>query len=58
MQHYTSFWDAVAGYRAQTLTRAEAAAQIAARLRAWVDIFERERLARVAGAEPSAGATR
>ena len=29
----TSFWDAVSGYRAQTLTRAEAATQIAGRLR-------------------------
>ena len=27
----TSFWDAVSGYRAQTLTRAKAAAQIARR---------------------------
>ena len=44
----TSFWDAVCGYRAQTLTRAEAAAQIAGRLREWVDIFEGGRLARVA----------
>ncbi len=47
----TSFWDAVSGYRAQTLTRAEAATQIARRLREWVDIFEGERLARVAGAD-------
>ena len=36
----TSFWDAVSGYRAQTLTRAEAATQIAGRLREWVDVFE------------------
>ena len=36
----TRFWDAVSGYRAQTLTRAEAATQIAGRLREWVDIFE------------------
>lgn len=44
----TSFWDAVSGYRAQTLTRAEAAAQIAGRLREWVDIFEAGRQAHVA----------
>ena len=36
----TTFWDAVAGYRARTLTRSEAATQIARRLRDWVDIFE------------------
>ncbi len=36
----TSFWDAVAGYRAQTLKRAEASTQIAGRLREWVDVFE------------------
>ena len=36
----TSFWDAVSGYRAQTLTRAEAGTQIARRLREWVGIFE------------------
>lgn len=36
----TSFWEAVAGYRSQTLTRVEAVAQIAQRLRTWVDIFE------------------
>ena len=47
----TSFWDAVSGYRAQTLTRAEAATQIAGRLREWVDLFEGGRLARVAGAD-------
>ena len=39
----TSFWDAVSGYRAQTLTRAEAATQIAGRLREWVDVFEAAR---------------
>ena len=50
----TSFWDAVSGYRAQTLTRAEATTQIAGRLREWVDIFESARLARVAGANPMA----
>ena len=47
----TSFWDAVSGYLAQTLTRAEATTQIAGRLREWVDIFEGGRLARVAGAD-------
>lgn len=46
----TSFWDAVAGYRAQTLTRTQAAAQIARRLREWVDIFEAGRLPRPAAA--------
>ena len=46
----TSFWDAVSGYLAQTLTRVEAAAQIAGRLREWVDVFEGGRVARVAGA--------
>lgn len=45
----TSFWDAIAGYRAQTLTRAEAATQIARRLRKWVNIFERARLLRANG---------
>ncbi|NNM64660.1 MAG: DUF2090 domain-containing protein [Burkholderiales bacterium] len=57
----TSFWDAVAGYREQTLSRAAAAAQIAARLRAWIDIFERGRSAQATGArtstEPLAGET-
>jgi len=37
----TSFWDAVAGWHAHRLTRAQATSQIAARLREWVDIFER-----------------
>ena len=45
----TTFWDAVAAYRAQTVTRAEAVAQIARRLREWVDIFEHARLSRVTG---------
>jgi len=45
----TSFWDAVAGYRAQTLTRVEAVAQIARRLREWVDVFEAGRLPHPAG---------
>jgi len=44
----TTFWDAVAAYRAQTMTRAEAVAQIARRLREWVDIFEQARLSRAA----------
>lgn len=45
----TSFWDAVAGYRAQTLTRAEATSRIAVRLREWVDVFEAGRLSHTAG---------
>lgn len=53
----TSFWDAVSSYRAQTLTRAEATAQIARRLREWVDIFEHGRLTRQAGTHPVAGVT-
>ena len=47
----TSFWDAAAGFHAQTLTRAQAAAQIAGRFRDWVDVFERARRA-AAGAAP------
>ena len=39
----TTFWDAVAGYRARALTRSEAATQIARHLRNWVDIFEQGR---------------
>ena len=53
----TSFWDAVSGWRAQTLTRAEAATQIARRLREWVDIFKAGRLARAACADPIASVT-
>ena len=45
----TSFWDAVSGYRAQTLTRVEAATLIARRLRDWVGIFEAGRSAPSAG---------
>ena len=37
----TTFWDAVAGYRARRLTRNDAVTQIARRLRDWVDVFER-----------------
>ena len=47
----TTFWDAVVGYRAQTMTRAQAVAQIARRLREWVDIFEQARLSRAAPAK-------
>ena len=36
----TTFWDAVAGYRARRLTRNDAVTQIAQRLRDWVDVFE------------------
>ena len=39
----TTFWDAVAGYRARALTRNEAVTQIARRLRDWVGVFEQER---------------
>ena len=42
----TSFWDAVAAYRAQTMTRSQAVLQVARRLREWVDIFETARLSR------------
>lgn len=45
----TSFWDAVAGYRARTLTRAEASTQISGRMREWVDVFEAGRVPRAAG---------
>lgn len=41
----TTFWDAVVGWHAHTLTRADAVAQIARRLREWVDTFERARAA-------------
>ena len=41
----TTFWDAVVGWQAQTLTRAEAVAHIAGRLREWVDTFESARRA-------------
>lgn len=39
----TTFWDAVAAYRASRLTRSEAATQIALRLRDWVNVFEQGR---------------
>ena len=39
----TTFWDAVVGWQLQTLTRVEAVARIAGRLREWVDTFERAR---------------
>ena len=51
----TSFWDAVAGYRAQTLTRADAAAEISRRLRTWVAIFEEQRVARANDADIISG---
>ena len=44
----TSFWDAVSSYRAQTLSRTEAATQIARRFREWVDLFEAGRKSRPA----------
>ena len=52
----TTFWDAVAGYRAGTLTRVAAAAQIAGRLREWIDIFELGRLSAADATDPVAGA--
>ena len=54
----TTFWDAVAGDRAGTLTRVAAIAQIAERLRGWIDIFERGRLSSVGATARVAGATR
>ena len=42
----TTFWDAVAGYRANRLTRSAAATQIARRFRDWVDVFEQEHWSR------------
>ena len=48
----TSFWDAVAGYRAHTLTRAQAAAKIAGRFREWVDVFEQARRIHTVAAAP------
>jgi len=52
----TTFWDAVAGDRAGTLTRVAAVAQIAARLREWIDIFERGRRSAADATDPLAGA--
>ena len=46
----TTFWDALVGWQAQTLTRAEAVARIAGRLREWVDTFEGARLPNAADA--------
>ena len=51
----TTFWNAVAGYRARTLTRNEAASQIARRLRDWVDIFEQGRDANARRTAPAKG---
>lgn len=48
----TTFWDAVAGYRARKFTRNEAASQIARRLRDWVDIFEQGREANAGRPRP------
>ncbi len=47
----TTFWDAVAGFRAQTLTRTAAVAQIARRLNEWMDIFDTGRTSRLVGSE-------
>ena len=54
----TTFWDAVAAYRARTLTRSEAAAQIARRFRDWVDIFEQGRDVKARRTVPTKKATR
>jgi len=51
----TTFWDALVGWQAQTLTRVEAVARIAGRLREWVDTFEGAHLANAA--DPLAVAT-
>lgn len=45
----TTFWDALADWRAGRSTRGEAVAAIARRYREWVDIFEDAR-----GMEPAA----
>ncbi|PZO11674.1 MAG: hypothetical protein DCF26_20680 [Burkholderiales bacterium] len=50
----TSFWNAVSGHRAQTLTRAEAVTQIARRLREWVEVFEAGRPSRSPGSVAAA----
>lgn len=51
----TTFWEAVVGWQAQTLTRAEAVAHIAGRLRGWVDTFESGR--RACSKDAMAGST-
>ena len=50
----TTFWDALVGWQAQTLTRVEAVARIAGRLREWIDTFESGRLANAADAPAEA----
>lgn len=52
----TTFWEAVTGWHAQTLTRDEATAQIAGRLHEWVHTFERARGAPAATVAPAASA--
>ncbi|MEO6033140.1 MAG: DUF2090 domain-containing protein [Burkholderiaceae bacterium] len=52
----TSFWDAVKGFDAQTLTREQALAQIAQRFRQWVDVFEGARVLRAGAASSANGA--
>lgn len=42
----TTFWDAVAAYLAQTISRTEAIDRIAGRMREWIDVFEHARLSR------------
>ena len=53
----TTFWDAVAGYRARTLTRNDAVTQIARRLRDWVGVFEQERGAKASRTVPATRVT-
>jgi myo-inositol catabolism protein IolC len=48
----TSFWEPVAGWRAQKLGRAEAATRIGDHLREWIDVFERGRLTRTNSERP------
>lgn len=51
----TTFWDAVSGYHARTLTRDAAIVQIAGRLREWVNVFERARRSSLADNPAVAG---
>ena len=54
----TSFWDAVKGVGAHTLTRGQATAQIAQRFREWVDVFEQARVPRPGDHDLAEGAGR
>jgi myo-inositol catabolism protein IolC len=53
----TSFWDAVAGYRAKRLARVDAIAQITQRFLGWVTIFEAPRMERAANSMAITGPT-